>query len=187
MVFRKICAGSFATVFRNKYTTSRLRSPANMFLLRIFVLRYNSTLSGFFHSAFHRLLLFTKKYFSHQTFRTCRLRQENHTMKTKLNKSLLVRRKKVSVAVRQTILGCVIRKATFGTQKLFHNKQYTPKSKDQPLKSAYTHFYVRLDNSNVAMHRPTIIFLLSHKITTVQQKTTGTRSQPFNKNQNKIT
>lgn len=168
MVFRKICAGIVATVFRNKYTTTRLRLPANMFLSRIFVLRYNSTLSGFFHGAFHRLYLFTKKYFSHQTFRTCRLRQEKHTIKTKLNKSLLVQRKKVSVAVRQTILACVIRKATFGTQKRFHNKQYTPKSKDQPLKSACTHFDIGFNNGSIAMHRPTIIILLPHKITTVQ-------------------
>lgn len=140
MVFRKICAGSFATVFRNKYTTTRLRLPANMFLSRIFVIRYNSTLSGFFHGAFHRLLLFTKKYFSRRSFRTCRLRHEKHTIKTKLNKSLLVQRKKVSVAVRQTILACVIRKATFGTQKRFHNKQYTPKSKDKPHGSERTLF-----------------------------------------------
>ena len=62
----------------------------------------------------------------------------------------------------------VIRKATFRTRKRFHNKQYTPKSKDQPLESDRTHFYVRFNKSNVAMHRPTFIFLLSHKITTVQ-------------------
>lgn len=98
------------------------------------------------------------------------MRQEKHTIKTKLNKSLLVQRKKVSVAVRQTILACVIRKATFGTQKRFHNKQYTPKSKDKPHGSERTLFDTGFDNSNVAMHRPTINFLLPHKITTVQQK-----------------
>lgn len=80
--FAKHVPESFATVFRNKYTTIRLRSLANMFLLRIFVLRYNSTLSGFFHGTFHRLLLFTKKYFSHQSFCTCRLRYEINTTKT---------------------------------------------------------------------------------------------------------
>ena len=88
-----MCRNRSRLFFRNKYTTTRLRSPANMFLLRIFVLRYNSTLSGFFHGAFNRLLLFTKKYFSHQSFRTCRLRYEINTTK-KLNKSLLVQRKK---------------------------------------------------------------------------------------------
>lgn len=62
----------------------------------------------------------------------------------------------------------VIRKATFRTQKHFHNKQYPPKSKDQPFESERTRFYVRFNKSNVAMHRQTFIFLLSHKITTVQ-------------------
>lgn len=67
-------------------------------------------------------------------------------------------------------LTCVARKTTFRTRKRFHNKQYTPKSKDQPHGSDRTHFYVRFNKSNVAMHRQTFIFLLSHKITTVQQK-----------------
>ena len=58
-----MCRNRSRLFFRNKYTTTRLRSLANMFLSRIFVIRYNSTLSGFFHGAFHRLLLFTKKIF----------------------------------------------------------------------------------------------------------------------------
>ena len=62
----------------------------------------------------------------------------------------------------------VIRKAKFRTQKRFHNKQYTPKSKDQPFESERTHFDTGFNKSNVAMHRQTFIFLLSHKITTVQ-------------------
>ena len=66
----------------------------------------------------------------------------------------------------------VIRKATFRTQKRFQNKQYTPKLKDQPFESERTHFDTGFNNGSIAMHRPTIIFLLSHKITTVQQKTT---------------
>lgn len=55
-------------------------------------------------------------------------------------------------------------------KKAFRNKQYTPKSKDQLLESERTRFYVRFNNSNIAMHRPTIIFLLFHQIATVQQK-----------------
>ena len=66
--------------------------------------------------------------------------------------------KKASVAVRQTIRTCVIRKTTFGTRKRYHNKQYTPKSKDQPFESERTHFDTGFNNGNVAMHRPTIIF-----------------------------
>lgn len=65
-------------------------------------------------------------------------------------------------------LTCAARKTTFRTPKRFHNKQYTPESKDQPFESERTHFYVRFNNGNYAMHRQTLIFLLSHKITTVQ-------------------
>lgn len=71
----------------------------------------------------------------------------------------------------------VIRKAKFRTQKRFHNKQYTPKSKDQPFESERTHFDTGFNKSNVAMHRQTFIFLLSHKITDVQQKTTNRNNQ----------
>lgn len=71
----------------------------------------------------------------------------------------------------------VIRKATFRTQKRFQNKQYTPKLKDQPFESERTHFDTWFNNGSIAMHRPTIIFLLSHKITTVQQKTTNRNNQ----------
>ena len=73
----------------------------------------------------------------------------------------------------------VIHKTTFRTRKRFHNKQYTSKSKDQPLESERTHFNTGFNNGGIAMHRPTIIFLLSHKITTVQQKKqpTGTINQ----------
>ena len=77
--------------------------------------------------------------------------------------------KKVSVAVRQTIRACVIRKATFGTRKRFHNKQYSPKSKDQPFESERTHFDIEFNNGNIAMQRPTIILFFL------------TKSQPFNK------
>lgn len=100
------------------------------------------------------------------------MRQENHTIKTKLNKSpRCLQHKKSFHRYLSNDLTFIARKATFRTQNRFHNKQYTPKSKDQPHGSDRTHFDVRLDNSNVAMHRPTIIFLLSHKSTTVQQKT----------------
>ena len=77
----------------------------------------------------------------------------------------------------------VIRKTTFRTRKRFQ-------SKDQPLESERTHFYVRFNNSSIAMHRPTTIFLLSHKITTVQSKTAEINNhtnQPQNQSGNTIT
>ena len=125
-----MCRDRSRLFFRNKYTTTRLRSPANMFLSRIFVLRYNSTLSDFFHSAFHRLLLFTKKYFSHQSFRTSRLRYEINTTKTKPNKSLhFFDAGKVSVTVRQTIQACSVRKTSFKTRKRFATNNTRPNQK----------------------------------------------------------
>ena len=74
-------------------------------------------------------------------------------------------------------LTCAARKTTFRTRKRFHNKQYTPKSKDQTFESDRTHFDTVFNNGSIAMHRPTFIFLLSHKITTVQQKTTNRNNQ----------
>ena len=65
----------------------------------------------------------------------------------------------------------VIRKATFRTQKRFHNKQYTPKLKDQPFESERTHFDTGFNNGSIAMHRQTIIFFFL------------TKSQPLNKKQ----
>jgi len=119
------------------------------------------------HSFF--VYLFKIRSFALRSLRTCRLRYEINTTKTKLNKSLhFFDAGKVSVAICQTIWDCVVRKTTFRTRKRFHNKQYPLILKDkQPLGSDCTHFDVRF-NKNIAMHRPTIIFLLSHKITTVQ-------------------
>lgn len=74
-------------------------------------------------------------------------------------------------------LTCAARKTTFKTRKRFHNKQYPPKSKVQPHGSERTHFDTGFNNSNFAMHRQTFIFLLSHKITDVQQKTTNRNNQ----------
>ena len=62
----------------------------------------------------------------------------------------------------------VIRKATFRTQKRFHNKQYTPKLKDQPFESERTHFDTGFNNGNYSNAPPDHNLFLPHKITTVQ-------------------
>lgn len=63
-------------------------------------------------------------------------------------------------------------------ENAFTTNNTRPNQNKQPLESARTHFYVRFNKSNVAMHRQTFIFLLPHKITTVQQNTpTGTINQ----------
>lgn len=66
-------------------------------------------------------------------------------------------------------LTCAARKTTFRTRKRFHNKQYPPKLKDQPLESERTHFDKGFNNGSIAMQRPTIILFFL------------TKSQPFNK------
>lgn len=90
------------------------------------------SLSGFFHSAFQCLLLFTKKYFSRRSFRTYRLRHKTHTTKTKQDNPLRFLQRKNSIRrYLANDLAFVVRKTSFRTRKRFHNKQYTPKSKDK--------------------------------------------------------
>lgn len=56
-------------------------------------------------------------------------------------------------------------------KKTFSQQTIHAQIKDQPHGSDRTHFDIGFNNGNVAMHRQTIIFLLSHKIATFQQKT----------------
>ena len=72
----------------------------------------------------------------------------------------------------------VIRKATFRTQKRFHNKQYTPKLKDQPFESERTHFDTGFNNGSIAMHRQTFIFLLPHQTSSINRKINHKNNQP---------
>ena len=110
--------------------------------------------------------------------RRCRLRHKLHAIKTRPNNPLRFLQRKNSIRrYLANDLTCAARKTTFRTRKRFHNKQYTPKSKDQPFESDRTHFDIGFNNGYFAMHRQTIIFLLSHKITTIQQKTTTRNNQ----------
>lgn len=62
--------------------------------------------------------------------RRCRLRHKIHAIKTRPNNPLRFLQHKNSIRrYLATDLTCAARKATFGTQKCFHNKQYPPKSK----------------------------------------------------------
>lgn len=110
--------------------------------------------------------------------RRCRLRHEIHAIKARPNNPLRFLQRKNSIRrYSANDLTCAARKTTFRTRKRFHNKQYTPKSKDQPFESKRTHFDIGFNNGSITMHRQTFIFLLSHKITTVQQKTTNRNNQ----------
>lgn len=123
--------------------------------------------------------------------RHCRLRHKIHAIKTRPNKPLRFLHRKNSIR-RYLANDLLFRYSQNDVQnkKTFSNKQYTSKSKDQPLESDRTHFDIEFNKSNVAMHRPTIIFLLSHQITTVQSKTAEINNhinQPQNQSGNTIT
>ena len=141
--------------------------------------RYRSIRIGSFPRRVSMVIfIYNQKPFVRRRLRRYRLRHKIHAIKTRLNNPLRFLQRKNSIR-RYLVndLTCATRKTTFRTRNRFHNKQYTPKSKDQPFESDRTHFDIEFNKSNVAMHRPTIIFLLSHKITTVQQKTTKTINQ----------
>ena len=124
------------------------------------------------------IFIYNQKSFVRRRLRRCRLRHKIHAIKTRPNNPLSFLQRKNSIRRYLTNdLTCVARKTTFRTRKRFHNKQYTPKSKDQPFESEHTHFNTGFNNGSLAMHRQTIIFLLTHKITTVQQKTTNRNNQ----------
>ena len=105
--------------------------------------------------------------------RRCRLRHKIHAIKTRPNNPLrfLQCKKQVSSLFGKRFNLCrsqndVQNKKTFSQQTIPPSK-----SKDQPFESERTHFDTGFNKSNVAMHRQTFIFLLSHK------------TQPFNKKQ----
>ena len=74
-------------------------------------------------------------------------------------------------------LTCAARKTTFKTQKRFHNKQYTPKSKDQPFESDRTHFYVRFNNGNYENSPSDHNFFFLTKSQPLNKKTTNRNNQ----------
>lgn len=118
------------------------------------------------------MVFFNQKPFVRRRVRRYRLRHKIHAIKTRPNNPLHFLQHKNSIRrYLANDLTCAARKTTFRTQKRFQNKQYTSKSKDQPFESDCTHFDVRFNNGNVAMHRPTIIFFFL------------TKSQPLNKKQ----
>ena len=124
------------------------------------------------------IFIYNQKSFVRRRSRHCRLRHKIHAIKTRPNNPLHFLQRKYSVRrYLANDLTCAARKATFRTRKRFHNKQYPPKLKDQPLESEHTHFNTGFNNGNIAMHRQTLIFLLSHKITTFQWKTTNRNNQ----------
>ena len=129
-------------------------------------------MSVIFHGSFRWLFFYNQKSFVRRRLRRCRLRHKIHAIKTIPNNPLRFLQHKNSIRHYLTNdLTCAARKTTFRTRKRFHNKQYTPKSKDQPFELERTHFYVRFNNGNYenAPSDHNFFFL--------------TKSQPLNKKQ----
>ena len=144
------------------------------------------SVSVIFHGAFQWLFFYNQKSFVRRRLRRYRLRHKIHAIKTRPNNPLhFLQRKNMILHHLTNELTCVARKTTSRTRKRFHNKQYTPKSKDQPFESDRTHFDIGFNNGNYAMHRQTFIFLLSHKITIVQQKNNQPEQSIKSNNQKK--
>lgn len=126
---------------------------------------------SFSTARFDGYFFYNQKSFVRRRLRRCRLRHKIHAIKTRPNNPMRFLQHKNSIRrYLANDLTCAARKTTFRTRKRFHNKQYTPKSKDQPFESERTHFDTGFNNGSIAMHRQTFIFFLPHKITTVQQK-----------------
>ena len=104
--------------------------------------------------------------------RRCRLRHKIHAIKTRPNNSLRFLQRKNSIRrYLATDLTCAARKATFRTQKCFHNKQYPPKSKINRLNQSALILTQGLTKATLQCTvKPLFFFFL-------------TKSQPFNKKQ----
>jgi hypothetical protein len=108
------------------------------------------SVSVIFHGAFRWLFFYNQKSFVRRRLRRYRLRHKIHAIKTRPNNPLRFLQRKNSIRrYLANDLTCAARKATFRTQKRFHNKQYTPKLKDQPFESERTHFDTGFNNGNL--------------------------------------
>ena len=125
------------------------------------------SVSVIFHGAFRWLFFYNQKPFVRRQLRRCRLRNKIHAIK--------IRQQPAAFSSTQeqypSLFGKRFTFSLFAKRRSEQENVFTTNSqnqKNQPHGSERTHFYVRFNNGNYAMHRPTIIFLLSHKITTVQ-------------------
>lgn len=111
--------------------------------------------------------------------RRYRLRHKIHAIKTRPNNPLHFLQRKNSIRrYLRNDLTCAARKTTFRTRKRFHNKQYSPKSKDQPFESGRILFGTGFNNGSIAMHRQTFIFLLPHQTSSINRKINHKNNQP---------
>lgn len=177
MAFRKIYAGIVRDCFLGITTPQHAALARKHVLIKnfCFTIQFNpcrDLSTARFNVCYYLLKNFFRTY--HFAPALCAtkstLQKQNYT-----NRCLLFGAKKIICCGSSNDSGLCHSQSDVQNTKAF-SRQYTPKSKDQPFESDRTHFYVRLGNSNVAKHRSTFLFLLPHKITTIQQKTTKTKS-----------
>ena len=126
-------------LFSLKKTTSRLLKRQRLCSIRV---------SHF--SRFVSMVFYNQKSFARRRLRHYRLRHKIHAIKTRPNNPLHFLQRKNSIRrYLRNDLTCAARKTTFRTRKRFHNKQYTPKLKDQPFESERTHFDTGFNNGNL--------------------------------------
>ena len=143
-----------------KNTTSRLLKRQ----------RYRSIRIGhIFHGAFWWLFFYNQKSFVRRRLRRYRLRHKIRAIKTRLNNPLRFLQRTNSI---RRYLANDLTFSSFASDvqntKAFSQQTIPTKIKNQPLESERTHFDTGFNNSNVAMHRQTFIFLLLYQNTTVQ-------------------
>jgi len=77
------------------------------------------------------IFIYNQKPFVRRRLRRCRLRHKIRAIKTRQNNPLRFLQRKNSIRrYLANDLTCAARKTTFRTRKRFHNKQYSPKSKE---------------------------------------------------------
>ena len=127
-------------LFSLKKTTSRLLKRQRLCSIRV----------SHFPRRVSMIIFFQSKSFMRRRVRRYRLRHKIHAIKTRPNNPLRFLKHKNSIRrYFANDLTCAALKTTFRTRKRFHNKQYTPKLKDQPFESERTHFDTGFNNGNL--------------------------------------
>ena len=94
------------------------------------------TVSAIFHGAFRWLFFFNQNHLCADEYAATVCAIKSTQLKQGLTtRCVFLNTRTYPSLFRKRFNFFIIRKATFKTQKRFHNKQYTPKSKDQPLES----------------------------------------------------
>ena len=108
------------------------------------------SVSVIFHGAFRWLFFFNQNhlYADEYAATVCAIKS-TQLKQDRITRCVFLNTRTYPSLFRKRFNFFVIRKETFRTQKRFHNKQYTPKLKDQPFESERTHFDTGFNNGNL--------------------------------------